>query len=113
MDQLTLATNFGGNQRWHTQRYQPASETEVLDILARHSPGNVRVLGAGHSWSSIAADADVTLDLSKLDTVEPFERDGEHFVRVGAGCRLKSLLARLHGATDRTLPTLGAVTQQS
>jgi hypothetical protein len=39
--------------------------------------------------------------------------NGEHFVRVGAGCRLKDLLARLHSRTDRTLPTLGAVTQQT
>jgi L-gulono-1,4-lactone dehydrogenase len=113
MDQLTRQTNFGGNQSWSTRRYQPASEAEVLEILARHASGSIRALGAGHAWSSIAADADVTLDLSKLDAVEPFERDGEHFVRVGAGCRLRDLLARLHGATDRTLPTLGAVTQQA
>jgi L-gulono-1,4-lactone dehydrogenase len=113
MSQLTMAINFGGNQRWYTQRYQPASETEVLDILARHSSGTIRVLGSGHSWSSVAADADVTLDLSRLDAVEPFERDGEHFVRVGAGCKLKDLLARLHGATARTLPTLGAITEQA
>jgi L-gulono-1,4-lactone dehydrogenase len=113
MDQLTKAANFGGNQRWDTQRLQPATEAEVLEILARHSSGSIRVLGAGHSWSSIAADADVTLDLSKLDAVEPFRHNGEHFVRVGAGCRLKDLLARLHGATDRTLPTLGAITQQA
>jgi hypothetical protein len=113
MDQLTRETNFGGNQSWYTHRYQPASEADVLEILARHASGSIRVLGAGHSWSSIAADADVTLDLSRLDAVEPFERDGEHFVRVGAGCRLKDLLARLHGATARTLPTLGAITQQT
>jgi hypothetical protein len=110
---LTVETNFGGNQRWYTRHYQPASETEALDILARHGLATIRVLGSGHSWSNIAADAEVTLDLSRLDAVEPLQRDGQHLVRIGAGCKLKHLLARLHGATARTLPTLGAITQQT
>lgn len=104
--------NFGGNQRWYTRRYQPASEAEVLDILARHSGATIRALGSRHSWSSIGADAEVSLDMSRLDTVELIERDGETLVRVGAGCRLQDLLERLR-PSERTLPTLGAIRKQT
>jgi hypothetical protein len=48
---LQPEVNFGGNQRWYTRRYQPSSEAEVLDILARHSGQTIRVLGSKHSWS--------------------------------------------------------------
>lgn len=104
--------NFGGNQRWYTRGYQPASEAEVLDILARHSGATIRALGSRHSWSSIGADAEVSLDMSRLDTVELIERDGETLVRVGAGCRLQDLLDRLR-PSERTLPTLGAIKKQT
>jgi hypothetical protein len=37
--------NFGGNLTWQTRCYRPASEAEVLDILARHVTSRIRVLG--------------------------------------------------------------------
>jgi hypothetical protein len=110
---LDLEVNFGGNQRWYTQRYQPSSEADVLDILARHAQSSIRVLGSKHSWSGIAADADVALDMSRLDSVEPIKLGDAELVRVGAGCRLKDLIEQLHSRTDRTLPTLGAITKQT
>jgi hypothetical protein len=81
--------------------------------LARHSGQTVRVLGSKHSWSNIAADAAASIDMSRLDGVELIERSGEQVVRVGAGCRLHDLLDWLHERTDRTLPTLGAITKQT
>ncbi len=110
---MNTEVNFGGNQRWNTRRYQPSSEAEVLDILARHSGQTIRVLGSKHSWSNIAADAAVSIDMSRLDGVELIERNGEPVVRVGAGCRLQDLLDWLHERTDRTLPTLGAIKKQT
>ncbi len=110
---MNTEVNFGGNQRWYTRRYQPSSEAEVLDILARHSGQTIRVLGSKHSWSNIAADAAVSIDMSRLDGVELIERNGEPVVRVGAGCRLQDLLDWLHERTDRTLPTLGAIKKQT
>jgi FAD/FMN-containing dehydrogenase len=106
-------TNFGGNQTWRARCYQPRHEQDVLDILQRHRHGQVRAFGALHSWSDVAASADVALDMSRLDQVRPFVKDGATFVRVGAGCRLQDVLDRLHAASDQTLPTLGAIKRQT
>jgi hypothetical protein len=112
-DSLQEIANFGGNQRWYTRCYAPASEAELLDILTRHTGVTIRVTGSGHSWSDIAANADIALDLSALNSVTPITANGLDLVRVGAGCRLQDLLDRLHAATDRTLPTLGAIKKQT
>lgn len=105
--------NFGGNQKWYARRYRPRSEAELLDILERHPGRTIKAIGSGHSWSGIAAGADIVLDMSALDGVEPTTHDGLDIVRVGAGCRLQNLLDRLHATTDRTLPTLGAIKKQT
>ena len=105
--------NFGGNQVWQARCYQPTSEQDILDILQQHRGSHIRALGSLHSWSDVAVSPDVVLDMSRLDHVEPFARNGETFVRVGAGCRLQELLDRLHAATDRTLPTIGAIKRQT
>lgn len=105
--------NFGGNQRWQARRCRPASEAEVLDLLARPPGDRIRALGSNHSWSDIAAGVDVSIDLSRMNSVEPFVKDGSGFVRVGAGCTLQNLLDTLHAETDQTLPTLGAVKEQT
>jgi L-gulono-1,4-lactone dehydrogenase len=105
--------NFGGNLTWQTRCYRPASEAEILDILARHAGGRIRVPGSRHSWSDIAVSDDVSIDMSLFDDVHPFVRDGQHLVRVGAGSTLQSLLERLHRATNQTLPTLGAIKKQT
>ncbi len=110
---LRREVNFGGNQSWHARRYEPASEAEVLDCLVRHQGDRIRALGSNHSWSDIAAGADVCLELSRMTSVEPFVKDGNRFVRVEAGCTLQNLLDKLHAATDQTLPTLGAVKKQT
>jgi len=106
-------TNFGGNQTWRARCYRPRHEQDVLDILQRHRQAQVRAFGALHSWSDVAATADAALDMSDLDQVRPFVKDGRTFVRVGAGCRLQDVLARLHSASDQTLPTMGAIMRQT
>jgi hypothetical protein len=106
-------TNFGGNQAWQTRCHRPRTEQDVLDILARHRNGQIRALGALHSWSDVAVSSDVALDMSAFDQVRPFTKDGETFVEVGAGCRLQALLDRLHTAGDQTLPTLVAIKRQT
>jgi hypothetical protein len=106
-------TNFGGNQTWRARCYVPADEAEVLKILARHADGPIRAFGGKHSWSEVAATDGVALDLSRLDQVKPFTKDGQPFVRVGAGIRLGDLVERLHAETDRTLPTLGVILRQT
>jgi len=105
--------NFGGNQIWRAGGYRPRHERDVLELLERHRHGRVRPFGALHSWSDVAATTGVALDMSGLDQVRPFVKNGANFVRVGAGCRLRDALDRLHAASDQTLPTLGAIKRQT
>src|SRR5215472_16043582 len=99
-DAPSAIVNFGGNQTWQARRCQPRDDKDVLAILNRNRSGTIRSFVALHSWSDVAATSGAALDLSALDKVETFTRDGETFVRVGAGCRLSDLLARLHAAGD-------------
>src|SRR5262245_11214642 len=108
-----MHSNFGGNQRWRSLRYSPRSEEEVLAILEKHRHEHIRALGSGHSWSAVGVCSDVTLDLRAFDSVQLLPQDGEPVARVGAGCRLQSVLDRLHAASGRTLPTLGAIKRQT
>jgi FAD/FMN-containing dehydrogenase len=110
---LRKITNFGGNQGWYSTCYTPASETELLEILERDPGLTIRAIGSGHSWSDTAANSDIALDMSAFNSVTPIRTNGQDLVRVGAGCRLQDLLDRLHAATDRTLPTLGAIKKQT
>ena len=112
-DNLRKITNYGGNQGWYSSYYTPASEAELLDIVARHSGVTIRAIGSGHSWSDTAANSDIALDMSAFNSVTTVKLNGNDLVRVGAGCRLQDLLDRLHAATDRTLPTLGAIKKQT
>lgn len=109
----TNVTNFGGNQTWQATYFKPSSDQEVLDILNDNADRRVRPVGSLHSWSDIAATDSIGLDMTNLNSVEPYEKDGQHFVRVGGGCKLHRLVSQLHSRTDQTMPTLGAITQQS
>ena len=66
-------------------------------------------MGSGHSWSDAAVSDGVSLDLSLLDGIH-LRPDS---VRVGAGCRIQSLLNVLRHWQGRTLPTLGAIKRQT
>ena len=105
--------NFGGNLRWAPIFYQPASEEEVLEILRKHAGHTIRPIGSLHSWSEAAAGADVALDMSRFDEVATLSQDGKPYVRVGAGCRLGTLLDKLQATTVSTLPTIGVITRQT
>lgn len=107
-----VQSNFGGNHVWEARCHQPASEKEVLEILERHKHGRIRVTGARHSWSDVAAGDDVSLDMSRLDAVR-LPAGGEQVVHVGAGCTLQRLLEELHTKSDQTLPTMGVIKRQT
>lgn len=107
--------NFGRNVRYVPRtHYAPRAEEEVLEILDRHADGRVRAFGSLHSWSDVPVSEDVALDLRRLDSVDVAAgEEGELAVEVGGGCRLKRLLDLLRLQADATLPTLGAVTEQT
>lgn len=104
-----IQTNFGGNQTWQSRCYKPANEAELLEIMERHKDGHIRPVGSKHSWSDVAVSHDVTLDMSAFNAVETFEGHA----KVGAGTRLYDLVDKLHSTTNQTMPTLGAITQQT
>lgn len=103
--------NFGGNRSWRVRYYRPRSDSEVLEILARHRTEHIRAIGSLHSWSDLAVTTGITLDMSRFDGVQP--RAVEGVVHVGAGCTVQAVLDRLHAETDRTLPTLGVIKRQT
>lgn len=107
--------NFGENIRWRPSAfYRPKSEAELLDILSQHKGEKIRPVASKHSWSPVAATTGVTLDMSAFSSVEVNQgEDDQVFARVGAGCGLQALLDELHRGSDWTLPTLGAVKQQT
>ena len=110
---LKKVANFGGNQQWYSNCCRPESEAEILEILQQNPRATIRAIGSGHSWSDVAANADIALDMGAFNSVELVTVNGEQLVRVGAGCRLQDLLNRLHAISDRTLPTLGAIKKQT
>ena len=105
--------NFGKNVAYEPRhRYTPRTEEEVLAILARHHGGQIRVQGAGHSWSAIVEATDVLVSLAHFSDVTVEEGGAGHVARVGAGATLEKILAVLR-KTAFSLPTLGAITRQT
>lgn len=106
--------NFGGNIRFTPRhRYTPRDSKAVLTLLNRHAGGTVRVVGSLHSWSDLVVSEDVVVDLRHFNGVAITSHpDGTFSATVGGGCRLKRLLPILDSA-GVTLPSLGAVTEQT
>jgi hypothetical protein len=106
--------NFGGNLRMRPEAYcVPADEAGVLALLREHRGRRVRAVGALHSWSQAPLAEDVLVDLRRLRGVS-IERRGERLLAtVGAGCRIKEVLAELQRLGGWTLPTIGLVSEQT
>ena len=105
--------NFGKNVWYEPRhRYTPRTEEEVLGILAAHEGGRIRVQGAGHSWSRVVEATDVLVNLAHFSGVTVESGPGGHVVRVGAGATIEKILSALRH-TAFSLPTLGAITQQT
>lgn len=106
--------NFGGNVRFSpAQYYEPRTETEVLDILARHKRGQIRVVGARHSWSGLLTAEDAIISLRHFHQITTHTHpDGRTSVTAGGGCRIKHLLKALR-PRDLTLPAIGLITEQA
>lgn len=104
--------NFSERVRTVPTRWlAPLGEAELGACVAKtaESGGRIRVVGAGHSWSEIAAPEDVAVTLDRMSGVVAYE---EGRIRVKAGTRLRDLNRALaeHG---RALPILGSISQQS
>jgi len=106
--------NFGRNLEFHpTSVYVPRTENELLAIMAQCHGRRIRAVGRLHSWSEAPVADDVMIDLRRFDQVKVEERDGKHWITVGAGCQIKRLLAELDRQDAGTLPSLGLITEQT
>jgi FAD/FMN-containing dehydrogenase len=76
---------------------------------AAASGRRIRAVGAGHSWSAIAAPEDIALTLDRMSGIVA---RGPGWVRVKAGTRLRQLNRAL-GAVGEALPVVASIAQQS
>ena len=87
---------------------EPTSEADVIAAV-RERPAKLRVVGAGHSWSAIAAPEHVAMTLARLAGVIAV---GDGTVTVHGGTRLGALNDEL-AARGLALPIVGSIAQQS
>ncbi len=92
---------------------EPRTDEEVEELVrsAARSGRRVRVVGAGHSWSSIAAPEDIAVLLDGLSGIVSLDRDRE-LVTVRGGTRLQHLNDELDGL-GLALPIVGSIAHQS
>jgi FAD/FMN-containing dehydrogenase len=91
----------------------PTTEREVVDVVtaAAAAGKTVRVVGAGHSWSRIAAPEGVAVSLEALTA--PVEVDvARAVVTVPAGMRLRDVSAALL-RSGLALPVVGSIQAQT
>lgn len=88
----------------------PASEAEVADLLAG-STGEVRAVGAGHSFTPLVPTGGLMVSLDRLAGVLKVDREAGT-ATVGAGTRLAVLSQQLdrHGLALRNLPDVDVQT---
>jgi L-gulono-1,4-lactone dehydrogenase len=87
----------------------PGSEAGVIEAIRGARGRRLRVVGAGHSWSAIAAPEQIGMTLDRLTGV--IARD-DRTVTIRAGMRLRDLNAAL-AAVGCALPIVGSIAAQS
>lgn len=84
--------NWSGDRRYQTDLHTPASEAEVVELVARSR--TMRVVGAGHSFNDGLWTDGSTVSLDGLSGIIDIDR-GAKQVRVAAGTRLRDLTSAL------------------
>ena len=107
-------TNWGGCVETHPRRVvHPSSTAEVSALVREASAGGLQIkaVGAGHSFTAIAATDGILLHLDRMNQVLAHD-SATGRVRVQAGISLHDLNPRLR-AMGLALPNLGDVDPQS
>jgi len=113
MEKAKIVQNFGRNLRFKPKHiYSPSNRVELIDILQKHNSGKIRVVASKHSWSGLIETEDVLIDMNHFDYVRVQEKNHETFVTVGAGCKVKHLLAEL-SRKGLTIPSVGLIAEQT
>lgn len=106
--------NWAGNVRSQPTAWAaPADEAEARALVRaiRARRGRLRVHGARHSWSPIAASDDVQVSLERMNRVVSVQQSART-VTVQGGCRLATLNRAL-AARGLALPILGSIAEQT
>ena len=72
MDNPHVFVNWARTHQSLSENYfQPASEAEVVELVARaKSEGKkIRVVGTGHSWSAIVCTGEWLVNLDRLNSI--------------------------------------------
>ncbi|HUR14912.1 MAG TPA: D-arabinono-1,4-lactone oxidase [Mycobacteriales bacterium] len=96
-----------GPLAWH----RPTTEDEVVAAVRAARGGRLKAVGAGHSFSAVAAPEHHALTLDGLSGVLHLDTE-QRLVTVWAGTRLRDLSAALL-ARGWTLPVVGSIQAQS
>lgn len=108
------ARNWGGSETWSPSAVvRPAGLDELAAVVAQAAArgGRVKPIGAGHSFSPIAATDDVQLDLGALSGITRVDRAAGR-VRVRTGTNLYAL-GPLLGAHGLALANMGDIDRQT
>jgi L-gulonolactone oxidase len=95
---------------WHEPESVDAIAHAVRQAVERGQ--TLRVVGAGHSWSAIAAPAEQQVAMSLDRCAGVVDVDGTHAATVRGGTRLRDLSAAL-AARGLALPIVGSIHHQS
>ncbi|MGX5847422.1 D-arabinono-1,4-lactone oxidase [Mesorhizobium sp. PL10] len=97
-----------------TARPQAFAEPQTLDELSvaiRNSPGPVRFVGTGHSFTPLVRNDGTILSLDRFEGLR--SHDSEKLTaRVGAGTKIGALAKLLHGV-GQALPNMGDIDKQA
>jgi len=114
MGQAQAFTNWSKTHRSNPESYfQPTSEEGIVELVkqAGSSGKKIRLVGAGHSWSSIVCTDSWLVNLDRLNAVVKIDRQSKQ-VTVQAGMRLKEL-NELLSLNKLALQNLGSISEQS
>lgn len=106
--------NWAATESSNPEKFlKPSSEKEIVEIvkLAIQANSKIRVVGAGHSWSSVACTDHWMINLDNYKKVLNIDQETER-VTVEAGIRLKALNIVLKD-NGLSLSNLGSISEQS
>ena len=113
MSSITPISNFGRNVTVKPSHYyEPSSEAELLEILTQHRSGQIRVMGAKHSWSPLIQTQAALVNMKNFNRVEVNRLEENTYVTIGAGCQIKNVL-KILSRQGLTLPSVGLITEQT
>lgn len=102
--------NWAKNLQFNVNHFiQPDNEEQLIDIIKSYN--KIRVVGTGHSWSSVCQTDEVLINLDKLNKIIEINKSNKT-VNVQAGIKLVQL-NELLDKEGLALTNLGSIAQQS